>query len=589
MRIIFITLFIFLFGAVQPVLAQESWIINALVSYLIIQTDGTVTVKESITVDFKSEEKHGIYRDIPYVYEDENGEKTYTEIAVLQVSQDGKNAEYKVDKNGTDLRIRIGDPDKTISGKHHYLLTYTATGVLRSFETHDELYWNATGNNWDVRIEKAVASVSVPGDKIEKVTCYYGYTGYQGECASEIIDTRTAVYTTRGALDQREGMTIVAGYTKGMVPILTVPPPKTLGLQDFINPVSIGAFLLAAVGGIVGVLWYWMKNGRDFWFKTRQILDPSARQETMPLGAHETTVVEFESPEKLRPAEIGVLMDERADTLDVTATIIDLATRGYLHITEEPKKWLFGTTDYELKKEKADENKLLSYEKMLLNRLFTTGDTVKLSALKQQFYDDLAAVKKSLYSDVMSKQLFAGNPENVRMAHAGAGFAVIFIGGLLIVLGANIIQGTIITFAAGLITAGLFLMIISQIMPRRTAKGRELFQRAKGYELFIGGAEKYRQQFFEKKHMFNEILPYAIVFGLTDKFAKAMKDLGLTPTQPTWYSGSRPFHTGYFVSDVNSFSKSMSSAIASTPSKSGGFSSGGSSGGGFGGGGGGSW
>ena len=88
--------------------------------------------------------------------------------------------------------------------------------------------------------------------------------------------------------------------------------------------------------------------------------------------------------------------------------------------------------------------------------------------------------------------------------------------------------------------------------------------------------------------MFNEVLPYAIVLGLTGKFAKAMQDMGIQPENPSWYTGTHAFSPVYFASNINSFSDSISAVMASTPSTSGGFSGGGS-GGGFGGGGGGSW
>jgi len=67
-----------------------------------------------------------------------------------------------------------------------------------------------------------------------------------------------------------------------------------------------------------------------------------------------------------------------------------------------------------------------------------------------------------------------------------------------------------------------------------------------------------------------------------------MKDLGVEPSKPTWYTSSRPFNASGFASDINSFSNSLSTAIAFTP-RSSGSGGGGSSGGGFGGGGGGSW
>jgi uncharacterized membrane protein len=212
---------------------------------------------------------------------------------------------------------------------------------------------------------------------------------------------------------------------------------------------------------------------------------------------------------------------------------------------------------------------------MLLSKLFKSGDEVTISSLKQSFYSDLADVKKELYAEVVRKKLFPSDPEKVRGTYTGIGVMLLILGGVGVGLSisSELVYG--IDLAVGLALSGIFCIFMAKFMPRRTAYGRELFRRIKGYRLFINTAEKYRQQFFEKKNMFNEVLPYAIVFGITEKFAQQMHET--------------PIYAGNFGSNLNSFSSSLSSAMASTPSSSGGFSGGGSSGGGFGGGGGGSW
>ncbi len=585
---ILLSLLLFFFVAVPPVSAQSTdWVINNFDSSININQDGTVLVAETIIVDFKNLSKHGIYRDIPITYQDANREKTYTKIAINTILQDGTKAQTDIENNGSNIRIRIGDPDKTISGKHTYRLAYIATGVLRGFDTYDEFYWNVTGNDWEADIQHASATVTLPKGKTERTTCFEGYTGYTNLCSITEKSPTTVSFTATRNLPPTQGLTIVVGYTKGMVPLLTVPPPKQIS-DDFTNPLTPLAFLLTFLGGIIAVVIVWMKNGRDFWYRTRQLLDPNAQPEIKPFGAHEAVVVEFEAPDKLRPAELGVLMDEKADTLDITATIIDLANRGFLTIKELEKKWIFGSIDYELHRTDKTDEGLLPYEQLLLNRLFATGDIVKTSSLKTTFYDDLADVKKKLYEEVMKKKLFIAHPETIRNRYRGIGFGLLIVGCLCIFGAFPLASGILLAGGIGLVLSSIAWMSMATYMPRRTAYGREIYQRVKGYQLFIRGAEQYRQQFYEKKNMFNEILPYTIVFGLTGKFAQAMKEMGLKQKQPTWYTGTHVFAPMVFANDVNSFSKSLSTAIASTPSSSGGFS-GGSSGGGFGGGGGGSW
>ena len=156
--------------------ADEGWVINNFDSNIAIQESGEVRVVETIEADFGGLEKHGIYRDIPYAYESD-GKKTYTEVDVESVLQNNDKAKYETSRNDGNIRIKIGDADKTISGRNVYTITYTAKGVLRSFVDHDELYWNVTGNGWPVPITRAQATVTLPKEGITKVICYEGNAG----------------------------------------------------------------------------------------------------------------------------------------------------------------------------------------------------------------------------------------------------------------------------------------------------------------------------------------------------------------------------------------------------------------------------
>ena len=103
---------IFLLLIPTQVFAQENWLINNFASDIHIQEDGWVSVVEKIDVDFGSEQKHGIFRDIPYVYTYQNGAKLYTEIKVLSVrdSTNSSSIPYETFTSGDYTRIKIGDP-----------------------------------------------------------------------------------------------------------------------------------------------------------------------------------------------------------------------------------------------------------------------------------------------------------------------------------------------------------------------------------------------------------------------------------------------------------------------------------------------
>ena len=129
---------------------------------------------------------------------------------------------------------------------------------------------------------------------------------------------------------------------------------------------------------------------------------------------------------------------------------------------------------------------------------------------------------------------------------------------------------------------------------RREGRGAELLRRTLGFRQYMEVAEKERQRFAERENIFSEYLPYAIVFGCVDKWARAFKDIDVEAQTASWYSGTGAFNAGALSSSLQGFSSNLGSAIAATPGSKGGsgFSGGGGgggSGGGGGGGGGGSW
>ena len=151
------------------------------------------------------------------------------------------------------------------------------------------------------------------------------------------------------------------------------------------------------------------------------------------------------------------------------------------------------------------------------------------------------------------------------------------------------------TLGAGLvgvavIIVGFVALGIAPIMPAKTAAGADLHRRALGFGRYMEVAETERQRFAERENIFSDYLPYAIVFGCVDRWARAFKDIDMSKQTASWYVGSGPFNAGVLSSSLQGFSSNLGSAIAATPGSSGGSGfSGGGAGGGGGGGGGGSW
>ena len=573
------------------------WVIKSFDVRYVIAEDGTFRVEEDILVDFGSlDDRHGIFRDIPVeVSFDADNNRL---MAISDVRVDG-GIPFETSRDGANLRIKIGDPDVFVTGEQRYRISYTVHDGLNAFIDHDELFWNVTGNYWEVPIESASASVELPGAGVTAVLCFEGPLRSNAPCASSSTESTASFTLNASSLGPREGLTVVVGIESGLV---DVGPPILVDANrdefeqaiDFLGPdaVTIPIAVLIFVAALAVLSWLWWNVGRDRWFGDRYYFtDDPPLKETKPLFSNETVVVEFEPPpagksgRRLRPAEVGLLLNEKADTVDVSATIVDLAVRKYLRIEELEG----GKDEYELVRLETPDGDLLPYEQRLFDALFQDGDRAQLDDLKNEFYEDLAKVKTDLYAQgVDSDKFFAQDPEKVRGRYSLLGIVVAVAGGLLTwFLGAQYETGLI---GVPIVFSGVVLMLTSGAMPRRTARGRQAYRRCLGFRTFITAGDQGRERFAEEAHIFEEYLPYAIVFGSAKKWAGPFEALGIEPQMSGWYVGRTPFMPVAFATGIRHFSSSMKGIMASTPGGSGGSGfSGGFSGGGGGGGGGGSW
>ncbi|MGZ5343183.1 MAG: DUF2207 domain-containing protein [Actinomycetota bacterium] len=562
---------------------------------IVIEDDGSLTITETIAYDFGTTPRHGIIREIPTTLRyDDTYDREYP-LTVLSVTATGDaSADYTIEHPGGGVTaIKVGDPDRTISGRHTYEIRYRVEGALNGFPDHVELYWNAIGDEWDVPIGVAKSTVTGPA-AIQRVACYAGYQGSTTPCDKATADGTVARFTARD-LPAFGGMTVVVSLPKGSVPTPTPvlverwSPTRAFAVTPATGAAS-GGLLVVAVGGIGFLIW---RTGRDRRWRGGQVDqvmgNPTGEAQSVPLfegGA--SAPVEFAPPENLRPGQIGTLLDERANTLDVTASIVDLAVRGYLLIQEIPKEGLFGKPDWTLiRLEKADDD-LLTYERKLLNGLFEDGTEVTLSSLRNTFAARLKGVEESLYVDAVTQGWFTARPDKVRTSWNRRGWLLLLAGiGLTFVLARWTHWGIV---GIPVIVAGLLLVWFDRFMPARTPKGTATLRRVRGFRTVIETAETHMSRWAEEENVFPRFLPFAIVFGVTEKWAKAFE--GLAREQDTsWYLSPRPFVYADFADSMDGFAVSSGGMLASVPAASGssGFGGGGFSGGGGGGGGGGSW
>jgi uncharacterized membrane protein YgcG len=567
-RSLLTVLILVLLGAGTPVGAEE---IRSFAAEVRLSRDEVFTVTERIEYDFGALSRHGIFRDIPVRYGRGRAADYRIRLDVLGVTDgQGRDLPHQVSSRGEYRRIRIGDPDRVVTGRQVYEITYRVRRGLLYFDDHDEIYWNATGTEWTVPIGRAEARVVLPegseGVRV-RTACF---TGRRGAIASDCDATQvggTVRFVAARGFREGEGLTLVVGLPKGVVREPSAASRLLARASDYVS-----AWILLPVVALAGMVHLWRTRGRD------------------PAGAAAVRV-SYEPPAGLTPAEVGTILDESADLADITSTILDLAVRGYLEIEQvETTRFLFfSNTDYRLHRRPGAGGTLLAHEQTLLKGLFGDRTEVLVSSLRNEFYKHLPEIKRALYTRLSREGgYFPAAPDRVRRNY-------LIAGGVLAVLAVVAVGNDIVGFGPGigLGLAGAIVAAFSPIMPRRSAKGRRVLDEILGFREFVGRVDAGRLERLGGRDAgtFEKVLPYAIVLGVADQWATAFADIYTEP--PRWYrsaSYSGGFYPRAFVSDVGHSLQTIGATMASSPRGSGGSGfSGGSSGGGFGGGGGGSW
>src|SRR3989344_5495368 len=522
----FLIFLIIIFGLFISANAFAAEKINSFDAVIKIREDAAIDVSERIEYDFEGVQRHGIFRKIPIKYQARGGNFALR-ISDISVT-DGNGAPYQFTTSypGNNIQIKIGDPNVEITGRHIYIINYTIKRAINFFNDHDELYWNITGNEWPVTIGSAAAKIIIP-QKIAsadiQTDCFSGPFGSAEKCNSvfkELADTDAASFN-ENQLTVGEGLTIVVGFPKGIV----IKPSFLENATDTAkNNWIIGLPILT----LIICLYLWYTRGRD----------PAGRG---------IIIAQYDPPDNLTPAEVGTIVDEKAQNKDITAEIIYLATLGYLKIKQtENKILIFTSKDYELELLKDDFSQLNEFQKTIMNGLFkeAAAKTVKLSDLKNKFYKDLKEAKDKVYQSTAEKGYFAANPNKIRGIFALIGVPMVMLGFFL-----GGFFGTIGTLS--LAVSGAILVIFGYIIPARTKKGVEAKENILGLKLYMSVAEARRLEFHnapeKKPEVFEKLLPYAMALGVEKEWAKQFE--GIDNTQPSWYQGSAgAFNAVMFIS-----------------------------------------
>lgn len=525
---------------------------------------GIFEVDETITVAY-SEPRHGIFRFIPIVYRIDGKE---TAIKIYDVKVEGYS--FKTINQGNNLIIKIGSAREFVDGIRTYKISYKVKKGFMFLENWTEFYWNLTGNDSEVPIGKLSYSIELDKSMPMDTTDYFvvtGAFGVRGKDATISYYLNKFTGASTRSLNPREGVSIGI-----KLPIDYVKrPSKWEMLMEQYGLMGLAGLIFLFISGMFYRLW--SKYGKDY-----------------PI----IKAVEFQPPKEITPSEAGVIIDEKADNVDVLVLLPYWAQKGKITIERIRKKGWLSKDDHILTKVSDLDENASPYEHIIFDGLFKGGTSVSTSSLENTFYEYFRLAKTSLKTHVQNMGVYY--PISISM-QIYVTIASVILGILAIVLG--------LMFASFALTVGLGLSAVVGIltasnMLKKNEKGVKLYQQVLGFKMFVKSAEKDRIERLLKEDpdYFEKTLPYAMIFGYAKEWSSKFDGLLLEP--PKWYvthGGYIPgqaFMPSEFGQMFDSGIRDIQSAFSSVPSPSGdggGFSGGGGgfSGGGFGGGGTGSW
>lgn len=625
-------------AACAPASAAER--ITSFISDVFVQRNGDLEVTETISVAAEGQIiKRGILRDFPTSYTNRNGSHVEVGFDVRGVTRDGAVEPFAVERLSNGYRVRIGSADTMLShGVHTYVIRYRTTRQVGFFENLDELYWNATGTSWTLPIEMAEARIVLPENVSFRQTAFYtGPQGAKDKDATVVSQVPgSIIFRTTKTLPPRNGLTVAAGWQKGIVDAPSDVDRAGYFLRDNI-PLIVPVLGLALLLGYY--VYAWRSVGRD----------PRAG----------TIVPLFGPPKGMSPAAVRYVARMGMDDKTFTAAMIELGVQGHIKLVESKN----GTVKIV---PRTEGKPLASPEKAMMTSLFgkrkspielepenhlilrraqkALGQSLTQAYAEKLFQNHrawswrgmlaslvvIALVMASVFIGwggdegvtVLVSQFtfipafvvacivaFTGLPRNFggwAFLLFGVLFASVFsFGGLKLIAATSHGWANAVPAFLPLVVMPIATSAFSW-MKSHTIEGRRITDEIEGFRQYLGVAEEDRLNALnppeKTPELFEKFLPYAVALDVENAWAARFAELlAQMPIAQDWYSDRDDRRNDGPVTFANHIGGKLNETIASasTPPGSSGDSSssssssgsdgGGSSGGGGGGGGGDGW
>lgn len=574
-----------------------------------IRADRTMDVTLDLGVHYTGYSSTGILFDIPV-----NSGDRVRNLKAYELDGDGKEVylAYDVKSEETNLiTVDMGDYTNKYNQTHYYRIKYEYAITKPAKNEKNCIYLNAIGFGHQAVISDAKITLNLP-DGFTGAQCWSGprgtSTGYE-KTDDIVIDGNTVTYEIP-VLHKLTGVTFQLGFESG---VLSTKPDMT------------PYWVIIAACVILAILF-----AMKFLLFNRDGLTP---------------IVNVEAPDGMDPLVMGKLIDNKVDKSDVTSLIYYWANKGYIKIGMPD-----GNSDDDIEliqiRTKLPEGSP-NYQVKMYEKLFQKGALVKLSELTYTFYPTVERVTKEV--NAQNSKLYSGKSFAFAVLFALIGGLVMaltpivltlttvsaklfLIAPLIMLVPAFIIYGLTLTvrynrlklkksklalFYAGiallaavfsviyvlilpsyfvetapkiiLCVVGFAIVMLSATLVSRTESYVEKLNHIVGFRDFIMLTEKDKLEAMleENPELYYQVLPYAIVLGVSDIWENKFAAITIAP--PSWTTqryADGAFDFIIFNSAMRRVNIRMTTTFISRPASSpssGSFSGGGSHGGSFGG------
>ncbi|MFG6477451.1 DUF2207 family protein [Microbacterium sp. P06] len=545
-----------------------------------------LTVTETIVARFPdADQNRGIVRAIP---DDDNGVPLHTEVTSV-TSGGGEPLPYEQSENDGFIEIATGD-DSYVRGEQTYVISYTQRDSIRAFADtdSDEFYRDLNGTGWGQPFGEVSAYIVIDAELTDALTgntsCYVGTEGSGDACTITERDSAPGepkeFFPEAYDLDAGENVTVAIGFESG-----TFVPGEVerSAVQNFARDAA-PALQVGAIGALVASI-------------AAAIAALVARRRSRDAPGRGIIVPEYDPPRELSVVQAAHLVGRPAAA--APAAIIDLAVNGNVQIishddsSDVSLEYLAPSPDDAARQRTIDAVFGLAPEPG--RRLRLAGDTA-----------DVASRFTTLSASARGELRAAGYSQKQKHGLPGGAFGVAFVAFMVAVVSAVFTAmggGPVwIPVAAVLvgIVAGVVTVVTWRTQDRVTDLGAPLRDHLLGLRDYLRLAEADRIRMLQSPegaersgpdsaavlHLYERLLPYAIIWGIEKEWAQVLETQAMAAdASPDWYRGNQAFSTAQLLT-VMAASRAAATPPAADWSSSGGSSfSGGSMGGGFSGGG----